>query len=513
MYRKTYKPIAIQRHAQDIQERKGEEKYGKYVDLRRISDCGEQILEEALNDGCDANAIDRHGNRPIHYAAELGRTGYLMKLIDLGADVDASGKDGLTALMLAAKGGHHEAVKLLINSRARVNLKSSKGELALHFAAVHVECLEILLQHNVNVNMRDGLARTTLMLASMADHVPAIKLLLRKEADVNITDNEGKTALHWAGIKNCVKAAQLLIEFGADLDAVDKDGQTAYYYCISYNSPGVLCVLIEAGCDRTAIDGLMGTALALASMKGNAEVAEILIKNGDDPDECGYFGMTPLMLAGYQAHVETVETLLRLGADPNAVGRMGGIAIRAAVMNTNPNNADRRHKILALLIRADTDINARHIQKRGLFCSNTTCGTKSPLMFAVHTGYVSMVQMLLIAGCEIILTDIGDMMKKANVQKFYSCSQLMEPIQEWIHTPRSLMHLCRSNIRQSIAGSVKDLIHKLPIASRLQRYLNFSEFDNIEVVRADMTDEGRAMEGFKTNMCQIKALEENASNF
>ena len=120
---------------------------------------------QAVQGGCDVNAVDRWGRRPIHYAAEAGHLGSLRRLIGHNADPNAltcqstlqpngsssSRNDviGLSPLMVAARGGRAEAVKFLLKNGAKATMTNSCGETVLHYAArctIHPEeCLNVLL--------------------------------------------------------------------------------------------------------------------------------------------------------------------------------------------------------------------------------------------------------------------------------------------------------------------------------------------------------------------------------
>lgn len=116
--------------------------------------------------GCDVNALDRWGRRPMHYAAESGHLGCIRRLIHHGADPNAptgpsnlqlpgsssscrSDVIGVSPLMAAARRGRVDAVRLLVKSGAKATITNSCGETALHYAAgctAHPEeCLGVLL--------------------------------------------------------------------------------------------------------------------------------------------------------------------------------------------------------------------------------------------------------------------------------------------------------------------------------------------------------------------------------
>ena len=144
-----------------------------------------------LSQGADVNANDKFGRRPLHLAAQGGRTEAAKFLIEKGADVSAKSSDGYTPL-------HHvsntDVAKLLIEKGADVNAKGNDGFTPLH----------------------------------MVERTEVAKFLIEKGADVNAKDKDGRTPLRKAANFNMTDMAKLLIEKGADVNAKDKDGLTPF---------------------------------------------------------------------------------------------------------------------------------------------------------------------------------------------------------------------------------------------------------------------------------------------
>lgn len=494
MYRKQYKLAQVQCISNVGHDRYLNMKDGCYTDsdgrtplhLAVLSSRNwESLLSDAFLSGCDVNARDLFGKTAVHYAVEKEQIGCLERLIQKECNPNITTVDGITPLMLAAFKGDPAVMRILIKGGAKVNLADSTGETALHYLAgcTHKDC-EPKVKSGVVISAYE---EQNPILPSSKKNPEAIQILIAAKAELDHEDNLGRTALHWTAERNDSACADLLIEAGASLNLEDKEGSTPYVLAIKSNSPAVLQSLIKAGCDQTAIDGLMGTALALAAIKGHTPIVEILLLNGEDPDECGYFGMTPLMLCAYESHVSTVKTLLQMGADPNTIGRMGGSAIRASLMRISPSNEIARHEIIATLIRANVDVNMRNASK-GYFKVPCTNGNNTPLSFAIGVGYISLIRMLLIAGAEIPDDEFAAWMESSNIHKFFNIAQLKAPISSWKHSPLSLKFICRAVIRKSIIGKMEISLQKLPVARRLQAFLNFEEFDEIYIERADVIE-------------------------
>lgn len=505
MYRKQYKLTPVEHLSNVDHDRYLNMKDGSYTDadgrtplhLAVLSSRNwEALLRDSFASGCDVNARDLFGKTAMHYAVEKEHIGCLERLLQKGCNPNITTVDGITPLMLAAFKGDPSVMRILIKGGAKVNLADSRGETALHYLAGYTQkdCLS---------GVKSGV-----VISAYEEKIPivpcskknpeAIQILIAAKAELDHEDNLGRTALHWTAERNDSACADLLIEAGASLDLEDKEGCTPYVLAIKSNSPAVLQSLIKARCDQTAIDGLMGTALALAAIKGHTSIVEILLLNGEDPDECGYFGMTPLMLCAYESHVSTVKTLLQMGADPNVIGRMGGSVIKASLMRLGPSNEIARHEIIATLIRANIDVNLRNASK-GYFKVACTNGNNTPLSYAIAVGYISIIRMLLIAGGEIPDDEFAGWMEKANIHKFFNIAQLKAPISSWKHSPLSLKFICRAVIRKSIIGKMESSLQQLPIAKRLQAFLNFEEFDEIYIERADV------IEGASPGMIEMAA--------
>ena len=115
----------------------------------------------------------QHAQR-IAYAAALGFTPVVRRLLDAGVDVNARYGNDLTALMWAA--GHDEGVGA--PSAERVT--------------------DLLLARGAPLNDADNRGRTALMIAAELGYAAEVDLLLKHGADATLKDRDGKTALDLA---------------------------------------------------------------------------------------------------------------------------------------------------------------------------------------------------------------------------------------------------------------------------------------------------------------------------
>ena len=142
---------------------------------------------QAVLAGCDVNAADHFGLRPVHYAAQLAPVNILRRLLrynvdpnvlttaghkkcgankKCGAEHDKFGQWGrgdLSPLMLAASHGREDAIRLLLKNGAKTTLTNSRKETALHFAAATPVCTEECITALVGQQVGSGRALANLL--------------------------------------------------------------------------------------------------------------------------------------------------------------------------------------------------------------------------------------------------------------------------------------------------------------------------------------------------------------
>jgi serine/threonine-protein phosphatase 6 regulatory ankyrin repeat subunit B len=72
-----------------------------------------RLLNEALAQGADVNAIASDGMTVLMLAVQHGREDFVEALIGHGANLEAKRPDGQTALMLAEHAGQFHVIRLL----------------------------------------------------------------------------------------------------------------------------------------------------------------------------------------------------------------------------------------------------------------------------------------------------------------------------------------------------------------------------------------------------------------
>jgi ankyrin repeat protein len=92
------------------------------------------LFELILAHGAPIDARSRHGQTPLHLAADQGQTDNVQYLLDKGAAIDAQDDDGNTPLHLAARKGHRATCILLLDRQADITIRSKRARLPLDYA-------------------------------------------------------------------------------------------------------------------------------------------------------------------------------------------------------------------------------------------------------------------------------------------------------------------------------------------------------------------------------------------
>ena len=217
----------------------------------------ENIFLMLLDNGFGADASDPFNRTPLYWAASLGRTSFVKKLLSMnkatahwekgddeneavsgfsshGNVVDVNVQDSTgTPLSWAADRGHLDVVtQLLEQEDINPNLGSEKGWTPLICAAHHgheavVRCLVACT--DVDVNQGAFVSTTALARAVRGHHETVLRFLLSNPSiDVNAKDNKGRTPLIIAAINDYAYAAELLLLCPSiNLNSKDCDGRTA----------------------------------------------------------------------------------------------------------------------------------------------------------------------------------------------------------------------------------------------------------------------------------------------
>lgn len=431
----------------DVNESDEETPLAKAAEMGRAD-----LVRELLKAGADVN----FGGIwvPVCAAVRGKNVEVLKAILEAKPEVDAQEEEGSTALMDAAFMGNVEMVKLLLEAGADPNVEDEDGESAVSAAAKHPEIAKLfgisekprpkkaapkksdpraqelikaaeagqlnkvreLIEAGVSLGAADQYGRTALYYAAQRRHPKIVEALLDAGADVNHHDKlDGSTPfLTSVGRRNDDFAMmRLLASRGADVNARDVYGRGALELAGRYLEPfdpeeeaearALRAVLVELGLiDERAV------ALVTAAGKGDAAAGLKLLSEGVSVNARDEHERTALYMAISRQHPEVVRILLKAranvhqptGRDPEEDHNSGGMRKPCPKCQTEFISIVRNRVCPKCGHRFDAS-EVYPMTAGGPPMFITWSNGQLPLMTAVKTGDLELINLLLDGGAEV----------------------------------------------------------------------------------------------------------------
>ncbi len=304
----------------------------KLVEAIKTDDDGQ--LVEVMKQGVDVAEVipleQIYGVTPMLWAARLGNTQIVQKLIDSGVPVNvAYDFDDENTLLIAGttfcsspfhfacEYGHTSMVKLLLRNGANVDAVNYLGHTPLHNAVAnkHNDIVVLLVQAGARLNT-DTKIRGSWSSSSVG------------EFSLRSSSYSFGTPLNSAVSVGNVIGAKLLIDHGAAV------GAKLLVEAYEWGDKKVIKLLKDAGAILTHIPS---NKLIEPSKQGNISAVEVLLATGIDLEalDNSTYQATSLLWAANNAHSEVCEMLLKADAKAQAKNKDGKTALDCVEIQMN----------------------------------------------------------------------------------------------------------------------------------------------------------------------------------
>jgi uncharacterized protein len=414
-----------------------------------------EIVRMLLDAGADVNTPMINGETPLMMAARTGDPETIQLILDRGADINAAEPlRGTTALMWAAANKNPEAVKVLVDNGAALgatSIATNTGRTNPYLAPT----ARRRIREFYDDTGQGGQSLPPEQLGENAPEVPITREELikrlppelvedfmrdeRERANGNVDlqpekmKRGGLTALHFAVREGDLESVKVLVEGGADVNQVSEYGWTPLLTATQNRFYQLGKYLLEHGADPNIANEGGWNPLYIATDNRNIEGGDyptrkpdmdhleyikLLLGAGADPNlrmasstetrtifthQWLYEeGATPFLRAAQSSDVELMKLLLEHGADPNINTIFGvtplmvasGIAWVEGVTFEWSEEANK--EAIKMLLELGNDVNAQDSEDG-----------RTALMGAAHKGRTYAIQMLVDAGGDLSLRDIG----------------------------------------------------------------------------------------------------------
>ena len=446
-------------------------KEGKVHHLRRLLDCGEQLItvkkhwlgegplpimlaakcndeevfEFLIERGSSPEWLDDQKRSSIHYAAEGGKVKNLLRLIERGVDVLQKDKKGYSALHLAALNGHTDCVRLLIEHGADVNEFTypydRNGYTPLMLAAEkgHLQAVQVLLQNGGELNRGNEMAWLPLHSAVSRNRTELVKFLLKLDGNVLASTVRGTTVLHLA---TCLELVMILVERGANIQANDICGRTPLHVAAEMGKADTVNYLLDRGADINARDrdGLL--ALYCALKGGHVTTAKFLIDKGSepllssDPSLLGFYEADLLQSSAREGLTATVEFLLSSGVSADVIHSESASLLTPLEEAASAGHCD----VVRLLLHHGANINGNvasreeRLRKRQMESNSWEdrhfWGNVCPLYAAVRAGQGEVAKLLIEAGANVSPLNSGTFRALSDLAAKYGLFDVLQLLEK-----------------------------------------------------------------------------------
>ncbi|KAL2059815.1 hypothetical protein VTL71DRAFT_10199 [Oculimacula yallundae] len=404
---------------------------GGHLDVLKI------LLSE---DPPEETKLSEDGGSLLLVAAAHGEADIVSFLLEQSSlDIDRPDRNGRTPLIHAAFGGYEDVAAMLLHHRADVHQKTNNTGATALTAASHwgfLNFIKLLLAYDsstLEVTTREECG-TPLYMAVLGGQYEIVKFLLQRGCSVEECSIDSDTLAHVAARGGHFLVLKALLDHaGHLLDVRNASRETPLIVAARHSHELCVVVILEA-CRKYEIppsrllvlDSQNRSVLAAAAEGGSAKIVELLLEidptKSDTIRSLDHKGYTPLMYAMKGDHAEVILLLLRHCPETinQRIPKYGTTLLIGAATSGHEEilrmalecpGVDRYAKDKAGCNSLWHAVNAGHFRSVRVLLSDergkphlrkvwinqldvvTGC---SPLHLAVHTGFLEIVELLLV---------------------------------------------------------------------------------------------------------------------
>ena len=282
---------------------------------------------------------DNLGQTPLHNACQFDAKPIVKELCSHEADVDAPGHAGMRPLHVAAQWGRSETVEVLFDFKAQPNLRDGFGWSELHWLSYQCgseHTARILLEHGSRVDLQNNAGSTALHIASEKGFEALVVLLLQYGASAGVRDHQKMQPFQytfnnrirdilmsplgshndrfealWEAVESGSESGidEAIGNINAGIDAQDHRGDTVLHRAISCGDYSVVAKILSKGADPNLSNKKGQTALHLAAVVSDKRTIELLCSHCAEAVVKDENGETPINLAVELQRWEAVHAL------------------------------------------------------------------------------------------------------------------------------------------------------------------------------------------------------------
>ncbi len=215
-----------------------------------------------------------------------------------------------------------------------------------------------------------------------------VKSILGEGTLVDVKDSRQRTALAVAVSEGKKDVVEYLISQQANINSKRDDGGTPLMEAARTKNLAMVTLLIEKGAEIEGTDNFGRNALMMAAQGGSREVFDYLVSKGADINATDRFEISPLIFAMRYGHMDLAKYILGRGA---RVWRA-----RPIPYSKRPITLKIEDKVQPGMQKVIDELAEKEVQMR----------QKTELFYAVETGDLDLVKLLVKRGSPVLVQDV-----------------------------------------------------------------------------------------------------------